>query len=136
MSVVAAAADALYPSAAGSFVIRGGAETPGIVVKKLGHPVPLSYFMPSKKRQVAAGAGEDALRFRVQRLEPAAPCLPRAGYRTARQFSRFFHSPSRVFSFSEPAGNFTPSDNSAFQFFCISSMSFLVVACSAMAKFF
>src|SRR6266702_3509218 len=98
-------------------------NTPGIEVKKLDLPVPLSNFIAEVKsgRLQPAQTNTPARFSRSSGLVPARSVPSWRSTSYAAGDSRFFHSASGSLSGSALAATSAPSDSRVFQFFCRSS---------------
>src|SRR5687767_1009558 len=104
-----------------------------MAVKKLGHPVPLSYFIAEVKRgRLQPAQTKTPGRFSAfSGLEPgrSVPSSRSTSYAAGGRI--FFHSALLRLSGVAEAAISAPSASSDFQFFCSSSMPFIDAACAA-----
>src|SRR4030095_13379550 len=98
-----------------------------MVVKKLGQPVPLSYFMSEVKRaRLQPTQTNIPGRFSLFRgLVPGGSVPSSRSTLNCVGSRRLRHSSFESLSGSEGKGNLVPSAKSAFQFFCRFSISFM-----------
>src|SRR5215475_15548319 len=108
-----------------------------MVVKKLGHPVPLSYFISEVK-----SARLQPMQTNIPgRFSLLSGLVPGGSVPSSRNTlncvgsRRLRHSSFDNLSGSEGDGSLVPSAKSDFQFFCRFSMSFMDDACAANPKF-
>src|SRR5471032_824985 len=106
-------------------------NTPGMAAKKLGQPVPLSYFIADVKtgRSQPAHANTPGRFSLLSGLEPGRSVASSRNTSYDNPLRRFFHSSFDSVSGSDGAGTFVPSASSVFQFFCSSSTSFIEPTC-------
>src|SRR5437867_4704986 len=104
-----------------------------MVVKKLGQPVPLSYFISEvKSGKLQPTQAKTPGRFSLFSGLELGRSVP-SSRRTANCMgsSRLRHSSFDTLSDSEGSGTLIPSASSAFQFFCSASMSLIDENCAA-----
>src|SRR5689334_1874981 len=114
-------------------------KTPGIVVKKLGQPVPDSNFIA----EVKSGRPQPAQAKMPGRFSSLRGLVPARSVPSSRMTwkdsagRRFFHSSFASFTGSLGEGTLAPVGRKDFQFCCSSSTPFMVVggaACTCLAK--
>src|SRR5215510_9915686 len=104
-----------------------------MVVKKLGQPVPLSYFMSDvKSAKLQPTQTNTPGRFSLlSGLVPGGSVPSSRNTLNCAESKRLRHSSFDSLSGSEGNGSWVPSAKSDFQFFCKFSMSFMEVGCAA-----
>src|SRR5262245_35704987 len=106
------------------------------MVKKLGHPVPLSYFISEvKSARLQPTQTNIPGRFSLFRgLVPGGSVPSSRNTLNCAASRRLRHSSLDNLSGSEGSGTFTPSASRAFQFFCRFSISFIDAGCAAFRR--
>src|SRR5688572_17762472 len=108
-------------------------NAPGMVVKKLGQPVPDSNFIS----EVNTGRPQPAHANTPGRFSALSGLVPARSVPSSRSTlyasggRRFFHSSFDSLSGSLGEGTAAPAGSSVFQFFCSASMSFMVLGGAA-----